>query len=60
MNNGDIVKGHELELGMKVQRLFEGQPTQHPMIIFAEGPYYQNPLYRDDDFLLIEETSNED
>lgn len=53
MKDGDIVKGHELQLGMKVQRLYKGKAAQHPMIIYADGPYFQNPLYRDEEFLLI-------
>jgi hypothetical protein len=48
-----IVKGSELELGMTVQRLLNGSPIHHPMIIFSDGPYYKNPLYIEDDFEVL-------
>lgn len=57
MTEKKIVKGGELELGMKVQRLFEGEAAQHPMIIFADGPYYKNPLYREDDFEVLSDSA---
>ena len=52
---GDTIKGKDLQIGMKVQRVVNGEPANIPMIIFAEGPYYNNALYSDDDFLVIQQ-----
>ena len=54
MKAGDIIKGHQLKVGMRVQRELSGVPMQSPMIVYADGVYYKNPLYSDDDFRLIE------
>ena len=47
------IKGSELKIGMTVQRFSGGLAMNHPMIVFASGPYYKNPLYADDNFKVI-------
>lgn len=50
----NTVTGKDLELGMVVIRLNDkGQKMTHQMIVYSDGPYYKNPLYKDDVFLLV-------
>lgn len=48
------IKGTDLRIGMTVQRFSNGVEMSHPMIVYASGPYYRNPLYADEDFKVIQ------
>jgi hypothetical protein len=57
MSEDRFIKGSELELGMRVQRFDNGIEMSHPMIVYADGVYFENPLYKDDDFKVIQEVA---
>ena len=52
-----FIKGRDIAIGMKVQRFDNGLSMSHPLIVYVDGPYFNNPLYADDDFKVIQEVS---
>lgn len=48
-----LINGSELKLGMVVKRVIDGKyVSDMEMIVYADGPYYNNSLYKDDLFLV--------
>jgi hypothetical protein len=48
---GDKIKGKDLVVGMKVRRYVSGKYLDsQSMIVYSEGPYFNNPLYAEDFF----------
>ena len=50
---GDKIKGKYLRVGMRVRRCVSGKYLDsQTMIVYIDGPYFNNPLYADDVFLV--------
>jgi len=53
MQAGDTIKGKDIVLGMTVQRTLKGKSMADPIIVFEDGVYLNNPLYAEDEFLVL-------
>ena len=60
MKENDVIEGADITEGMKVQRLIDGKPCHHPMIVYSDSPYLNNRLYADDEFTFLGHEYNAD
>ena len=52
---GDKIKGRSLKVGMRVRRYVSGKHLDdQSIVVYMDGPYYNNPLYADDVFIVDE------